>query len=443
MTHALICLEPINPIEWQREARMERGRGLTLLGNWRLWALASVLLLITLVVGKVVASWLRPPGSDRDPNRLGLLGMAFDEFAAKQYDRARAILDERAAQVNPTPLDWMLRARIAEAQGRPAEALENLKHIPDSDPISPNARLKTGQLELARGHARAAEAAYRHALALDPEQIQSYRELAYLYAVQRRQAECDAQFRALNRLMPLDYTLAFAWCQNYCWLWDVEGARKALVQFVAEDPTDRWSRLALATGYALTGHLETAETILRPLPNSDPGARGLRVQIAIDRGDIETAEELARGGPANHVGLNIFHGRLAMQRNDLRAAADYFRAAIRQEPENRDAIHSLGVTLQGLGDPQSKELLQFASRYDRLKRTIKESVVTLQTDQKLFYKLGELCESLARRDEALVWYRLAVARDPLDQEAQHGLTRLSPGSPEHHGNSAPRVSNLF
>jgi tetratricopeptide (TPR) repeat protein len=417
---------------------MGSGRGFGLVKKWWPWALAIVVILITVVVGKVVAARLWPPGSEHDPNRFGLLRTAFDEFAAKRYDRARAILDQRAAEVTPTALDWMLRARIAESQGRPAEALDHLKHIPESDPISANAWLKTGQLELARGHARAAEAAYCHALQLDPEQVQSYRELAYLYAVQRRQAECDAQFRTLYRLMPLDYTLAFAWCQNYCWLWDVEGARKALLQFVAEDPSDRWSRLALATGYQLTGHLDTAEDILRPLPNADPGARGLRVQIAIDRGEIETAEDLARDGPASHVGLNIFHGRLAMQRNELRAAADYFRAALRQEPNNRDAMHGLGVALQGLGDPQSKEFLQFASRYDRLKRTIKESVVTLQTDQKIFFKLGELCESLDRRDEAIVWYRLAIARDPLDKEAHQGLTRLDPGFLENRGELAPQ-----
>jgi len=420
---------------------VERARKFRRLRNWGFSILAIAAVLGTAVLGKVVAARLWPGVSDHDPSRLGLLRTAFDEFSAKRYDRARALLDQRASEVTPTALDWMLRARIAESQGRPAEALAHLKHIPDSDPIGANAWLKTGQLELARGHARAAEAAYSHALELDPEQVQSYRELAYLYAVQRRQAECDAQFRVLYRLMPLDHTLAFAWCQNYCWLWDVEGARKALVQFVAQDPSDRWSRLALATGYQLTGHLDTAEELIRPLPNSDPGARGLRVQIAIDRGDIETAEALARDGPADHVGLNIFHGRLAMQRNELRAAADYFRAALRHEPDNRDAIHGLGVALQGLGDPQSKEFLQFASRYDRLKRTIKESVVTLQSDQKIFYKLGELCELLNRREEAIVWYRLAIARDPLDKQAHQGLTRLDPAFLENRSEAVPVRSN--
>src|SRR5262249_22930038 len=159
-----------------------------------------------------------------------------------------------------------------------------------------------GQIELARGHARAAEAAYHHALKLNGQQIQSLRELAYLYAVERRKAECDAQFRTLNRLIPLDYTQAFAWCQNYCWLWDVEGARKVLLQFVAADPTDRWSRLALATSYVLTSHFTEAERILAPLPNSDADARTLRAQMAVERGEIEAAEDLLKNWPADRAG---------------------------------------------------------------------------------------------------------------------------------------------
>src|SRR5262249_28645260 len=79
--------------------------------------------------------------------------------------------------VAPTSLDWMLRARIAESQGRPAQALDYLKRIPDADSNSAAAWLKAGQIELARGHALAAESAYRHAVTLNPDQIQSYREL--------------------------------------------------------------------------------------------------------------------------------------------------------------------------------------------------------------------------------------------------------------------------
>src|SRR5262249_30334517 len=148
--------------------------------------------------------------------------------------------------------------QVAESQGRLADALDDLRKIPDSDEIGAQAWLKAGQIELKRHRARAAEAAFRRSLALRPEQVQSYRELAYIYTLQRRNAECDAQFRALAERMPMSDVMLFAWCQNFCRLVDWPAARIVLSQFVAEDPTDRWSRLALAISFSMNNEFDKA-----------------------------------------------------------------------------------------------------------------------------------------------------------------------------------------
>ncbi len=381
--------------------------------------------MLGIILGALLAvgSWLfnRPS----DPSRTDLLQSAWNEFAAQRYDRANSFLDRRAREVTPTPLDWMLRARIAESQGRLVEALGHLKHIADTDSIAAQAWLKTGQIELARHRAGAAEAAYLHSLKINPDQIQTRRELAYLYAIERRKGECDAQFRALSRLMPMGYVLAFAWCQNYCGIWDPGEAGKVLTGFVAQDPTDRSSRLALAKSYQLSNKFAEAEDTLAPLGSSDPDARALRALMAIERGDIATALELARAEPADHLRLNCLRGQLALHQADARRAATCFRLALKSDPEERDAIHGLGTALRQLGDPRAKELLDRAARLDKLKRTIIDSVSTLQSDLRLFCTLGTLCESLGRVEEARVWYRIAIERDPLDSEAQRGLTRVN------------------
>jgi Flp pilus assembly protein TadD len=172
-----------------------------------------------------------------------------------------------------------------------------------------------------------------------------------------------------------------------------------------------------------------ADEALRPLPNSDPDARALRVQTAVARGDHEATKALLREGPTNHARLNYLRGRLALQGNEPRKAAEFFRATLRQDPSDRDAIQGLGVALRTLDDPQFESLLQLAALHDRLKRTIKESVTTLKTDEKIFYKLGAICESLKRLDEARAWYRLAITRDPLDDDAQKKLTLLEKAAP--------------
>jgi tetratricopeptide (TPR) repeat protein len=409
-----------------------------LVRNRKRWPIGRGLIVGGLVLVALTASGFWLSSRPRDPSRTDLLQSAWNEFAAGRFDQAGSFLDQRAREVAPTPLDRMLRARIAESQGRLAEALDHLKQIADTDSIAAQAWLKTGQIELARRRAGAAEAAYLHALKINPDQIQARRELAYLYAIERRKAECDAQFRALSRLMPMGYVLAFAWCQNYCGIWDPDEAAKVLTGFLAQEPQDRTSRLALAKSFQLTNKLAEAEETLSPLGRSDPDANTLRAQMAIERGDIRSALELARPGPHDHQRLNCVRGQLALHQADPRRAAAFFRQALVSDPEDRDAIRGLGVALRQLGDPAAKQLLDHAERFDKLKRTIVESVTTLQTDLRLFCTLGTLCESLGRLDQARVWYRIAIERDPLDSEAQQGLTRANHADAGQAADSASR-----
>ena len=238
-------------------------------GKRRRWPLILVLLLLALGGGAVAASRLWVRGAPPDRGRLSLLYDALNEFNAKRYDGAMAILDRRTALVEPIALDWMLRAQIAEAQGALERALEYLKCIPDSDSIGARARLKAGQIEKARHNARNAEAALRRSIELDDTQTQPYRELIYLYALERRKEEADAQFRALARLMTFDYVMAFAWVQTGFDIWNPYEATPVLFAIVANDPADRLSRLALAINYRLIHQLEQSEATLAPLPDSE------------------------------------------------------------------------------------------------------------------------------------------------------------------------------
>src|SRR5262245_34246320 len=123
---------------------MQPGRRTARSGIRKRWALTVALVPVALVAGAVVVPRVWPRAPRRDAARLGLLHAAWSEFNAQRYDRASAILDRRAAEVAPTSLDWMLRARIAESQGRLAEALGHLEHIPETDSIGARARLKAG-----------------------------------------------------------------------------------------------------------------------------------------------------------------------------------------------------------------------------------------------------------------------------------------------------------
>ena len=242
--------------------------------------------------------------------------------------------------------------------------------------------------------------------------------------MQRRKAECDAEFRALARLMTFNYILAFAWGQNDCEIWDPKEAIKLLEPIVAADADDRWSRLALATNYRLTNRFDEVEETLRPLGKSDPDALAIRVQSAIDRGDFPAADQLAREGPAANPRLDVLRGRLALLLLDPRQAVVYLRGVLRQEPSNRDALQSLAVALRKLDDPEADTHFQTLSRHDRLKRIIIACGNSSRIEFKTFDELGELCESLGRIEQARVWYQVAIGWDPLDARAQRALARL-------------------
>src|SRR5207248_6126052 len=100
------------------------------------------------------------------------------------------------------------------------EAVAELARIDDAHPLAPVARVLAGQIEVRRGRARAAEAAFLAALRLAPYTVQAHRELAYLYSVQHRAAELDAHLGALSDLNMLDYEYLIHWSKTRNVVWN-------------------------------------------------------------------------------------------------------------------------------------------------------------------------------------------------------------------------------
>ena len=97
---------------------------------------------------------------------------------------------------------------------RDEPALAELAAIPDDHPLAPLARLRAGQIEIRRGRTRPAEAAFLAVLKLLPHAVQPHKELVYIYNIQHRQAELDAQFLALLELNELDFQYGAALDQD-------------------------------------------------------------------------------------------------------------------------------------------------------------------------------------------------------------------------------------
>jgi tetratricopeptide (TPR) repeat protein len=148
----------------------------------------------------ILGAWA---GRRADPELL------WDEAQAALQAGKPAVAEAKLARIRglrePTRFDWMLTAQIALANGLAGQALAALGHIPEGDPLAGQALLLAGRIERQRNRMRAAEAAFRRAIAGDSRSIEAHKELIYLLGMQLRRREVDAEFKALSRLTTLSH----------------------------------------------------------------------------------------------------------------------------------------------------------------------------------------------------------------------------------------------
>jgi tetratricopeptide (TPR) repeat protein len=372
-----------------------------------------------IVVGFAWFSFNRP-----DPDRVWAQGQM--AVRAGRLDEARAAL-VRIERLRPKKaVDWLLEAQLASAHSRTDEALAALVHISAGDPMAAQAELFAGRLERARKRLRAAEAHFQSALRSDPGLIDAHRELVYVYGIQARRREADAEFHALGRLTSLTHHDLFTWALTHFTSWRPDVAED-LQAFIDADRDDRNSRLALAE--TLHDQPEQGKRVLRildALPSTDSDALSIRVSLAIHEERLDEARSLLETGPADHPGLARFRGRLAMLANDPAAAVEHFRRALSSEPYDRVALFDLGQALSLTGNKDEAEhFLERAKRlnelYNLVVRVRSPSQENVAPD---LIRLASACEAAGLTEEARHWYLLAVSRDPLDAKAQQGLFRL-------------------
>jgi tetratricopeptide (TPR) repeat protein len=392
----------------------------------RPWLVVLIMILVTLPLG-VRGYWtLRQasPGGDAVWER------AEQDFRAGRFARVEQALTRLAQLRRPTPLDWMLRAQLAMVRNQPELSLAELAHVPAEHYMASQARLLAGQIELRRDRLRFAEAALREAIRLDPTLVQAHRELIYIYGMQLRRKEISNEFLALSELVDLTFDNVFHWCLLRNNVWEPREVVQDLTRFLAADPDDRWSRLALAENFRRMGQDLEADHVLSVLPREDLEANVIRIQIALDRQDRASVDELLALGPDDDPESARLRGREALARGDARAAAHHFRLAYAADPDNREVVRGLYSTLDRLGEEQEAQAMRERARnLDELNKLVLRadpgSNKNARDDAVLMRQLGAVCAALDRTAEARTWFKLAIARDPLDAEAQRALFRLS------------------
>ena len=377
-----------------------------------------VFALLVILVSCIGRYWLT-----EDPALL--LSRAQGAYRAREFDAAEADLRQLARLRAPTPMDHMARALVAREQGK--DALSDLALIPGDHELSSQAHLLAGQIELERGRLLAAESHFQQALTRDPSNVHAHRELAYIYNIQNRRPELDEQMEALSERNAAGFELLLHWAKTRNGKWNSARDCGALARYLAADPDDRDTRLALVDGLHNLGQVEQAAAVLEFLPDTDDEARARRALLALEAGDVERADRLLSGGPSGHPSLAKVRGLLALNRGNPRGAVAHLRIAFAARPYDLGVVSALGRALRLVGDEAgARPFLDTERRHTDLTPLIAQAdTPTGPTDPKLPARLGAACEAARRFAEARGWYRLAIARDPLDADAQQALFRLS------------------
>ena len=133
--------------------------------------------------------------TSKDPRLLW--NEAQKELQSGNVAAAEARLAEIHRLRSPTSLDRCLEAQVAVARGHLEAALSVLRKVPPDDPVAGQALLLTGRIQRQRNLTRAAEAAFRKAIASAPSLIEAHRELIYCSACSSADARWTRNSRAL------------------------------------------------------------------------------------------------------------------------------------------------------------------------------------------------------------------------------------------------------
>ncbi len=327
----------------------------------------------------------------------------------------------------------LIRAQIALARGKPAEAVGPLERIDPAGPCATDAAFWKGRTLYEAHQTLQAFAWFQRAVEGRPDDVEAHRWLAVAAYEQGDSPSAVAALQAVTRLRPED---APAW-RTMALLFkeaaEDEQARAAYETSLRLDPRQPRVRLELSEVLVKMGHFAEAERQLegcreKPL---QVGRLYLLAQCRLALGDVGGYRELIRSGLAadpSHAGLLSLEATVDLIDGRPAEALELLDRALASDPLNSRWLYQRGMTLRRLG--RSDEAKRELAKAGDLKKSFEEvsdlegKAARYPGDPEVRCRLGQLCTKLGNPNMAATWFRAALACDPGHAGARSGLNAL-------------------
>lgn len=264
---------------------------------------------------------------------------------------------------------WLTEGRIARALGLPGQALNAFLMAADVAPADPFPRFAAARLLAAQFRYDESEAMYVRALTLDPENGESWAELALLR--ERRSNPAEA-VRAWNRAVRL-----------------------------IEDNPEYWRHLARSS--SLIGDQGAAADAWLRVTELDEGDPASWVELGRTLAYLDSAEKaldafdhgVGLGAASEDVGVLIERAEVALRLGKTQRGVADLETALDRDPSREKVWSRLARIYESLGD------------YDRAVRTWRAALPHVESQGEIFQALGQALRLVSRPVEAEEAFRRA------------------------------------
>ncbi|MFO1044907.1 MAG: FG-GAP-like repeat-containing protein [Planctomycetaceae bacterium] len=345
------------------------------------------------------------------------------DFVSAEKLAARIPVDSTAVG----PRAKILAADAAERQSRFDSALEYLEQVPDSTPVSEEARLRCGDMLLGvLLQPSRAEQHLRRVLKINPQNVNAHDRLAFLYGFSASSWEAIPHRIQLLRYDRYNAVHLFLLCVGDTALENSERI-PALLKSAPDDPRVLLGAARVAVDQQ---NYESAKAMLKHAIDGAPDLVEPYVKLGqLIQEDSSPAEYVAWNASLpkaaeDHPGIWATRGTWLMLHGKTDFAIRCFWESVRRDPNHERANYQLGQLLLGRGD--SKRAEPFVTRSKRLNDYFNAVKIGYTgSDDAIVLRSAIIAETLGLNWEAGAWYRLLEKRGVFRTRAE-GLKRLSP-----------------